>query len=49
MGLLRGLYHQRSMDETVFNAVKRLMGEHLGSRPVRMQSKGLEESAAADG
>jgi len=40
-GYSRALYGQRSKDETVFSVVKRLMGEYLASRLVRMQNREL--------
>jgi len=40
-GYPEAVYHQRSKEETVFSVVKRLMGEHLTARLVRMQNREL--------
>lgn len=40
-GYSEALYRQRNKDETVFSVVKRLMGEQISSKLVRMQNREL--------
>jgi hypothetical protein len=35
------LYHQRNKDETIVSVIKRLFGEHITSRLIRMQNREL--------
>ena len=35
------LYNQRNKDETIVSVIKRLFGEHISSRLIRMQNREL--------
>jgi hypothetical protein len=35
------LYHQSNKDETIVSVIKRLFGEHITSRLIRMQNREL--------
>jgi hypothetical protein len=35
------LYNQRNKDETIVSVIKRLFGEHINSRLIRMQNREL--------
>ena len=38
-GYQKTLYNQRNKDETIFSVMKRLFGEHIGSRLIRTQNR----------
>jgi hypothetical protein len=37
--LFKDLYNQRNKDETIVSVIKRLFGEHISSRLIRMQNR----------
>ena len=40
-GYSKILYNQRNKDETIVSVIKRLFGEHISSRLIRMQNREL--------
>ena len=40
-GYSKILYNQRNKDETIVSVIKRLLGEHIASRLIRMQNREL--------
>ena len=40
-GYSKILYNQRNKDETILSVIKRLFGEHITSRLIRMQNREL--------
>src|SRR5215211_2049333 len=40
-GYCKALYNQRNKDETIISVIKRLFGEHITSRLIRMQNREL--------
>jgi hypothetical protein len=40
-GYSKALYNQRNKDETIISVIKRLFGEHITSRLIRMQNREL--------
>jgi hypothetical protein len=37
------LYNQRNKDETIASVIKRLIGEHITSRLIRMQNREMSD------